>query len=278
MKKITPFSSDESSLEVLEPLIDCETLSQRNKRSIVIHLLYAIDYANNNGATIVLMGWGIESFSYQNTFSSYFQRNNVIYIASSGIAGGIVNWPSTYQTVISVGGTTLVIDASGSRITSNAETGWVNSGGGIDPYEVLPLYQSDFGLKYNRHTPDVSFVANPTTGVPVYSSLGICGVTGWFKMGGTSLSATCFSAIVALANQLRVINSKGILINSVFHYSLYNILAKGAQYCTNYFDITLGFAGQHVAKPGYDNVTGLGTPKTNSSTDGFIPSIVNFIP
>jgi subtilase family serine protease len=78
--------------------------------------------------------------------------------------------------VLSVGGTTLNIDSAGNYIS---ESGWSGSGGGISLYESKPSYQS--ALPYSkRSNPDVSYNADPATGVPVYDTVSYAGQTGWF--------------------------------------------------------------------------------------------------
>jgi hypothetical protein len=50
----------------------------------------------------------------------------------------------------------------------------------------------------------VSFDADPNTGVAVYDSVPFEGQAGLFMVGGTSLGAPSWSAILAAADQLRV--------------------------------------------------------------------------
>ncbi len=53
-----------------------------------------------------------------------------------------------------------------------------------------------------RSVPDVSYNADPNTGVPVYIS-NYSGSTGWLMMGGTSAAAPQWAAMTALANASR---------------------------------------------------------------------------
>ncbi|MGA3008463.1 MAG: chitobiase/beta-hexosaminidase C-terminal domain-containing protein, partial [Opitutaceae bacterium] len=98
--------------------------------------------------------------------------------------------------------------------------------------------------------PDVAYDGNPSTGVPIY-------VTGfeWQQFGGTSMSAPQWAALCALANSLRsqpIGSAPGIL------YTL-----ATANYAGYYHDITSGSDGAYAAGPGYDLVTGLGSPMAN---------------
>ena len=101
--------------------------------------------------------------------------------------------------------------------------------------------------------PDVSYHADPLKGFCVYSSTPYEGRSGWFSVGGTSAGAPQWAALFALINGSRaspIANTDSIL------YSL-----AGAQgYPLYYNDITSGTNGGYLAKKGYDEVTGLGSP------------------
>src|SRR4029079_5855163 len=85
--------------------------------------------------------------------------------------------------------------------------------------------------------------------------------TGWYDIGGTSLSCPQWAGLVAIADQ---INGGGLgLINP----ALYKIAANPAQYAADYYDVTTGKNGAfapdvpgYPATTGWDPVTGLGTP------------------
>lgn len=113
---------------------------------------------------------------------------------------------------------------------------------GVSVYEALPAYQASYGLTTAKRTvPDVSYNANPATGVTVrYNSQ-------WLKMGGTSAGAPQWAAIHAL----------GL---SATNTNLYN-RAKFA-YSSYFRDITSGSNTEYDATVGYDLVTGLGSPLT----------------
>ena len=85
--------------------------------------------------------------------------------------------------------------------------------------------------------------------------------TGWYDIGGTSLSCPQWAGLVAIADQ---INGGGLgLINP----ALYKIGANPARYAADFFDVATNNTNQTDASvPGYpsttgwDPVTGLGTP------------------
>jgi subtilase family serine protease len=216
-------------------------------------LLAAVDFATALGVQVVSMSWGDGENIIQPLLDFHFRNPGVVYTASSGNIGGVINWPAISPSVVGVGGTRLNRDQNGKFIS---ETAWSGSGGGISQFFPQPLYQSKFGIDSfgRRANPDVSFVADPATGVAIFTSTPTPNnETGWLVVGGTSVSAPCWAGIFALATQIR----KCPLTDG--HKELY-ALATGKRYAKNYRDITIGTAGAFSAGPGYDFVTGLGSP------------------
>ena len=101
-----------------------------------------------------------------------------------------------------------------------------------------------------RMTPDVAAVADPFTGVRIVLDGQV--VVG----GGTSQSAPIWAGLTAVMNQYLLANG-GSLIGDI-NPLLYRI-AEGAPRPA-YRDVTLGGNAVDNAGPGYDLVTGLGTP------------------
>ena len=230
----------------------------------------AVSYANNNGANIISMSYGANEFSSQNIYASVYNNNRKCYVASAGDTAATVEVPSCFANVLSIGGTTLNLDACGNRIS---ESTWNNGGCGISRYIAKPTYQNDVsGITTNfRNCCDISLVANPNTGVYVYYA------GSWYSLGGTSVSAPCMSGILALANQNRISNGKILLTtianapNNIMNYLYQTIYKNNSSYINNFNDINVGTDGIFVAKTGYDNPTGLGSPKVNI----MIPSLLN---
>ena len=203
-------------------------------------LLPAVDYARNRTDVVaVSMSWGSNEGSWVTQYDSRFISSyGAVFFASSGDNGAEVNWPACSPNVVAVGGTTLNFNLDG---TVSSETAWSGSGGGISQYEVKPAYQTSYGVNASkRAVPDVSYDANPSTGVSVYCN------SSWYKVGGTSAGAPQWAAIQAL----------GL---SATNANLYKD-AKLA-YSSYFRDITNGSNG-YPAIPGYDLVTGLGSPLT----------------
>jgi len=161
-------------------------------------------------------------------------------------------YPAASPNVLAVGGTTLSVTSTGQYLS---ETGWSGSGGGHSPYEAKPAWQTNGLSGSGRTTPDIAFDADPSTGVSVYSSVRYGGQSGWFTAGGTSVGAPSWAGLIAITDQGLAINGAGSLANA--QSSLYQISSSA------FNDITSGSNGYYTAGPGYDLVTGLGSPKAN---------------
>ena len=239
-------------------------------------LYAAVDLAVANGATVVSMSWGGGEASNEATSDSHFEVNHVTFVASSGDSGHGVFYPAASPFVVSVGGTTLTVGSNGAW---DGETAWScnstlaceidgGSSGGISAYEVEPSYQEGVQTTGMRGVPDVAYDGNPSTGVPEYNSYN-CGSdcsTGWAQYGGTSIGAPQWAALFAIANNERAADSKHHL------YMPQTVLYPAAE--ADYHDITSGKNGSCgavcTAGPGYDYVTGLGSPQANL----LIPALV----
>ena len=170
-----------------------------------------------------------------------------------GDSGGKTIWPGVPPNVVSAGGTTINRDSSGNYVS---ETAWSGSGGGKSTYESIPFYQNPISdvVGTKRGVPDISFDANPNTGVWVYDSTSCQGLSGWMIFGGTSVSAPALAGINNLAGS--------VSSSSTAHLgALYRSCGNGASTCTSsdFRDITSGTAGRFTAKQGWDFVTGLGS-------------------
>jgi subtilase family serine protease len=219
------------------------------------NLLAAITYAGAN-AQVVSNSWGGGEFRGESTYDSYFKVAHVVFLASSGDTGGIVEWPSVSASVLGVGGTNLPVSASGG-LGSGAETAWNGSGGGCSAQEPKPALQNVITFPTacsRRGAPDVAASGGPNSAVAVYVSK----QGGWFPVYGTSLACPMWAGMVSIADSLRAAASKVALSNATLAdvYSAYT-----SSYSTNYTDITSGKAGSYSAVKGWDFVTGLGSPK-----------------
>jgi subtilase family serine protease len=218
-------------------------------------LMAAVDKAgktlNPTGANLyagqISMSWGGSEFSGEASYDSHFQTPGVVYFASSGDTGGVTIYPGVSPNVVSAGGTTLTVDASGNRLS---EKGWSGSGGGPSKYEKRPNFQAVVSgiVGAQRGAPDFSFDADPNTGVAVYDSTVCQGMSGWLVFGGTSVASPSLAGIVNAAGS-HYLNSAAELT------TIYN----GLGVSSHFYDITSGTAGTYSAKPGWDFVTGVGS-------------------
>lgn len=212
----------------------------------------------------------------------------------------VKDWPTSSPWVTAVGGTSLGIGASNQRVfetgwgTSNyncdqttlacARTGWLyGAGGGVSTLFAEPWYQVNAGLALTgRGVPDVAALGDPQTGL-------LIGLTPTFpdgtyydeyRIGSTSLSSPIFAGLMALADQ-KAGYAHGFA-NPLFYANptaFYDVLSiKTAVARRNYvnsvdasagtadrlrtFDDYSGSPTQHT-NPGWDNVTGLGTPNSS---------------
>ncbi len=205
------------------------------------NLLKAEDYASAHAA-YVSNSWGGSEFSGETSYDAHFARTGVSFFVSAGDAGLPAQYPSASPKVISVGGTTLRFSSSG---TFASETGWSGGGGGCSLYENATSAQRSFAgyaqvqCGGKRATPDLSLDANPSSGAAVYDSSRYQGQTGWYQIGGTSLSAPMVAARAAIT---------GAVVKSAFVYGS----------SITFRDITSGNNGAPCLV-GYDLCTGRGS-------------------
>ena len=237
-------------------------------------LMHAVDVAVANGASVVSMSFGGNDSSSELNSDFHFNVSHVTFVASSGDSGTGAEYPAASPYVVAVGGTTLQVNDSAG--TYGGETAWSGSGGGLSSYESEPGYQSGYPIPNDpngkRGLPDVSYNADPNTGVSVYDTVTYQGQAGWFQVGGTSAGAPQWSALFAIVNAMRVAGGKQPLSNT--NIEVYAV-AQALVYGTNFHDITAGTNGNCGtlcnAGTGYDYVTGLGSPQAAK----VIPALVN---
>jgi subtilase family serine protease len=209
------------------------------------------------------------------------------------------DWPASSPWVTAVGGTSLGIDASGTRVletgwgTSNyncdtgtpscSRTGWnYGAGGGVSVDFIEPGYQQSAGLNFSgRAVPDVAALADPQTGLLVGQTQSFPNGVYYdeYRIGGTSLASPIFAGLMALADQ-KAGHVHGFA-NPLFYdnpSAFYDVVsvktAVARRNFVNNVDASAGTADrlrtvddysgsptQHTTV-GWDNVTGLGSPGT----------------
>ncbi len=224
-------------------------------------------------------------------WTTFFQQattqNGITFTASSGDEGATdyanldatqistvatTSFPTDEPWVLSTGGTTLHANGSSAR-----ETAWNGSGGGFSKFFAEPAFQQSLPssvqsqLSNQRGVPDVSADSDPYTGMSFFCS--VCG--GWNVTGGTSAAAPTWAAMIAIADQMA---GHGL---GYLNTALYQIAASSAGQA-DFRDITSGNntydqGGVSVpgydAVPGWDPVTGLGSPIANKLLPDLIAAL-----
>jgi subtilase family serine protease len=203
--------------------------------------------------------------------SSFIPRKEPILVASDPL-------------VLSAGGTTL--HASHTTAAWIGETTWglpdgspgsgfQASGGGFSQLFRRPSYQDGVrGIDSMRGIPDVAADANPNTGVPVVTADPGGGYT-ISGHGGTSASAPIWAGIIALADQYAR-RHIGFVNPAIYR------IARGPHYHQAFHDVMAGPANTarfpngnvngYQAKPGWDPVTGWGSP----NAEMLVPLLVRY--
>jgi subtilase family serine protease len=250
---------------------------------------YIIDHQLGS---IVSMSWGASELTLQDTqakqelqlWNDLFQQgttqDHITYFASSGDTGATdytddkedlahirtIGFAADSPWVTGVGGTTL----QSNNDSTFQETAWSGSEGGFSRFYQMPSYQKllpaavlqEFNNR--RGVPDVSADGDPYTGLPIYFN------GQWSIAGGTSASAPIWAAIAAIANQMAG-HPLGFINPGLYK------LAASATYHQDFHDITQGNnsyaqagVNGYTAAPGWDPVTGLGTPNARK----LIPDLI----
>jgi hypothetical protein len=255
-------------------------------------LLSGVAYAVNTlGADVVSMSWGTTAeFSGETGLDNSFPSTNpsgkpLMYVGAAGDAGFGTSWPAASPGVMAVGGTSLAPSALGNDtqqshfncsamttsagVTSQNETVWgspgctastcTGTGGGTSTIETKPAWQAGFGPSRGRSVPDVAMLADPSTGVALYTN----GSWSAYEWGGTSLAAPLWAGVIALFNQQRRsagLGNLSVTANSFWAYQLtpINDIVTGASPSRS--SDSCQTSGDCIAAAGYDQVTGRGSP------------------
>lgn len=231
-----------------------------------------------------------------NTTDALFQEMAVqgqSYFSASGdhdaFATGQVDDPANSTTpasspyVTQVGATDLTTTGPGGSWVSEQvwnAGGGTGSSGGISSYYSIPSWQTGISMTANhgsatmRNIPDVAMVGYAIW--VVYDD----GTTN-AGASGTSCAAPLWAAFTALVNQKAVALNKPSV--GFLNPALYSI-GKGANYTTDFHDITVGSNTNSVtsasfpAVTGYDLCTGWGTPAGVSLINALIPDDLTIMP
>jgi subtilase family serine protease len=226
---------------------NCSILLVEADSPNIKNLMASVDAAVKAGATAVSNSYGGPEFADEKSFDNHFNHPGIPFTVSSGDSGYGVEYPAASPYVTAVGGTSLYLGAD--RKYKN-EDAWSGAGSGCSQFEPKPSWQTDAKCS-GRTVADVSAVADPSTGVAIYTTTSPKNQKGWFTVGGTSLSSPLIAAVYALSG-----NTSG-QPNSL----PYNLGSK-----SNLHDVVGGSNGQCspsylcTGKTKYDGPTGLGSP------------------
>lgn len=302
---------------------------------------------NQPGVVAISNSWGgveIGTFpQFRQSVDSIFKLANAKGIAvnfSSGDSGdeavnlgfADVDWPASSPFVTAVGGVSLALDRHkqilfqtswGNNIAEIADTVALGSppldppnnegfdfggGGGTSDVYAQPSFQRGLGGQ-RRLVPDISWLADPFTGVEIIFTGDPAGDQFIEVIGGTSLACPMFSALWGIANQraghplgqaapylydlpnnaitdVRAIpfdDVTGVISDSggTSKYSAselaeplqglptYLSTLYNSPFSTRWFVLTFGTDSTLQAGPGYDVATGLGTPNGEEFVEAF---------
>jgi subtilase family serine protease len=243
----------------------CKILLVEASSNSFSNLGTAVNEAAALGATEISNSYGGGESSGETSNDWYYTHLGIAVTVSSGDTGNAVEYPAASPDVVSVGGTSLNLNSVSN--TYSSESAWSSGGSGCSAYETANSWQtavSDWsstasstttGCGTKRGIADVSADADPNTGASVYDSTKYNGQSGWWQVGGTSLSSPLTAAVFALAGG----TPAGMNAQSV-PYSKFTSGTSG-----NSHDVTTGSNGvcgtiMCNAATGYDGPTGLGTP------------------
>ncbi len=201
----------------------------------------AEDQAIKQGAGQVSNSYGLAEYAAQNR---HYAHSHVVISASSGDSGYAPQQPCSWATVVCVGGTVL------SKVSPRVEVGWNDAGSGCSAFVAKPSYQTDNGCTM-RSESDVSAIASCAYPVAEYDK----DAGGWVASCGTSVASPIVASAFALAE------------NHEVQHAARGIWAAGGT--SNLNDVIQGGkngscppAYPYICQPGpgYDGVTGWGTP------------------
>jgi subtilase family serine protease len=230
------------------------------------HLYDAVQYVANNlpQEATLSMSWGDFETNYPTTgpytidamhklFSTTTSHGTTIF-ASSGDTGSLgccaIQYPASDPLVVGVGGTTLTLNSNASY---SSEQAWGGSTAGNSIVFPKPSWQQGQGDPLTRDSVDVSYVADPNTGVLVVQG------GSQFEVGGTSAGSPQWAGLIALAAEAQ---GQGL---GAINPHLYKL--------STYHDVVHGFNSYYYATSGWDYPTGLGTPDAYKTIAALVPPV-----
>ena len=239
-----------------------------------------------SGTDVASIGWSLgEHFftaaqvAQMHSILQEAAAHHVTVAAASGDNGSVsdlyggtpvqeVSLPASDPLALAVGGTTLTANPlTGAYISETTWNGGAGSfdvtvgasGGGFSHLYPRPAYQDGVpGTSTGRGAPDVAGDANEQGGIPLIFAGG--SQSGLSSESGTSAATALWAGLVALADQ-DAHHDLGFVNPAIYR------IARSASYHKAFHDVTTGnnmtlgpVNGQYQAGPGWDPVTGWGSP------------------
>ncbi|MCL5068888.1 MAG: S53 family peptidase, partial [Thaumarchaeota archaeon] len=221
---------------------------------------------------------GITAFASSGDWGAYDQG-----FGQTASYGG-ATYPSTDPYVTGVGGTSLYLNTTRGYLqfpyynangTYGSETAWSwnnaygwGTGGGYSTLFPQPSWQQGQGVNTNgsRGSPDVSWDADVQTGVAVSLYDQSTSSYNYYIVGGTSVGSPSWAGSIALIEQ------KAGARLGLLNPEIYSILQNKQEYSKAFHDVTVGNNNPLNAGPGWDPLTGVGTPNLGELANYLAPS------
>ncbi len=232
---------------------NCHILLVEAASNSLADLGAAVNRASALGATVISNSYGAGEFAGETNYEAPYNHPGIAVTVSAGDSGYGAEFPAASRYVTAVGGTTLKLTSTGSRLS---ETVWSGTGSGCSAYVAKPSFQHDPSCA-RRTIGDVAADADPNTGVAVYDSYGSTGGANWYVFGGTSVASPIVAATYALAGNAAGLTGAASLYSAPGG-SLYDVTSGSNGRCTS----RRSTAGAYLCTgvTGYDGPTGNGTP------------------
>jgi kumamolisin len=226
-------------------------------------LLTAADLAPVRSALATAQSRGTTAFAASGDNGGLQCKGGEDWSSPPGLSDIGLDAVSSLPEMTAVGGTALSIDEHGEWL---AEQAWFNSplstgsSGGVSALFPRPQWQHgvstprDSSHSMHRLSPDIAAAADPLTGARiVFKQQVLLG-------GGTSQAAPIWAALTAIMNQF-LIASGGHVVGEL-NPELYRIHAGAPR--PAFRTVSLGANAVDTAVPGYDVITGLGSPNIDN--------------
>ena len=221
--------------------------------SAVTDMWIAVRKANNilknHGGGQMILPFSTLEDPTQTQVDPLFTTPGVVYISGNEGSLDFFDYPGTSPNVVCLGGSSVIRDSQGNFVREESNTFWA---GGQSLFESRPSYQDGIAdiIGNQRGIPDLAFASDPIKGaILYYTSVNFDGFVGWIFEGNVGVAEAAWAGIINRAGTHASSSAEelSMLYGSLGDTSVFN-------------DITKGQAFGIFAKPGWDFLTGIGTP------------------